>query len=133
MSDLASNEASVVDQLRKMGAQLRFRKSGLIHTVNLSGNGDVGNELLADLAQLTRLAVLNLASTAISDEGLRHLLSLNHLENLDLQATAIGDQALESLSQMTGLKILILTGTQVSGDGLKQLRKSMLNTRIVFL
>jgi len=129
------NEAPVVEQLRGLGAGFRFRKSGLCHTVDLSqATGTVDDSIAQRIAQLTRVAVVNLSGTAITSDALAAFAGLEKLQSLDLSDTTIGDEALPHFKPLAGrVRILVLTNTQVSADAIKEIRKQMINTRIIQL
>lgn len=127
-------ERDVVQRLEAMGASLRFRKSGLVHTVDLTACTEANDAVLADIRHLKRLAVLSLAGTSVTNLGLEPLAELEKLESLDLSNTAIDDQACPYFAQLGDrLKLLVITGTSVSSDSVRRLRKELLNTRIIQL
>jgi hypothetical protein len=64
--------------------------------------------------------VLNLADTAITDEGLARVGSWN-LATLNLQNTQITDKAVDKFSGQ--IKLLLLKGTGVTSHGVEKLRK----------
>ena len=71
--------------------------------------------------------------TAITDLALETLRKLPSLETLDLSETHITDHALDTLQNMHHLKVLALTSTQVTQEKIREIRASMLNTRIVYI
>ncbi|MFI4876162.1 MAG: hypothetical protein ACIALR_12515 [Blastopirellula sp. JB062] len=100
----------LIDQLRQWGAKLRLRKSGRLHTVDLSAcETDIDDARLAALDQAQKLEELNLADTSVTDAGV------------------------ERLTSHKTLKLLTLSGTKVSPDGVKRLRKRMIGCRILYL
>ncbi|EAQ80731.1 hypothetical protein [Blastopirellula marina] len=105
-----ADPTELIDTLRQLGAKLRLRKSGRLHTVDFSPCG-----------------------AAITEEHLALLDAAQKLEELDLSGTSVTDVGVERLVAYKGLKLLTLTGSQVSADGVKLLRKRMIGCRIVFL
>lgn len=100
----------LIEKLRQLGARLRLRKSGRLHTVDFSACGP-----------------------AIDDDTLSQLDEAQKLEELDLSGTAVTDAGVERLAGNKSLKLLTLSGTQVSGEMVKSLRKKMIGCRIVYL
>ncbi|UUO06723.1 hypothetical protein M4951_00055 [Blastopirellula sp. J2-11] len=105
-----ADPTELIDTLRQLGAKLRLRKSGRLHTVDFSTSG-----------------------AAIADEHLALLDAAQKLEELDLSETSVTDAGVERLVAHKALKLLTLSGSQVSGDAVKLLRKRMIGCRIVFL
>ncbi len=82
----------------------------------------VTDATLAALAPVKdQVTWLNLAGTAITDDGLAQLEALPNLTRLHLEKTAIGDAGLAHLAGMQQLEYLNLYGTQVSDAGVDQL------------
>ncbi|MCC9606744.1 hypothetical protein LOC68_16325 [Blastopirellula sp. JC732] len=100
----------LIETLRELGARLRLRKSGRLHTVDFSPCG-----------------------AAIGDVQLALLDEAQKLEELDLSGTSVTDAGVEPLAGHKTLKLLTLSGSQVSGELVKSLRKRMIGCRIVFL
>lgn len=100
----------LIETLRTLGARLRLRKSGRLHTVDFSACG-----------------------TAIGDAQLALLDEAQKLEELDLSYTSVTDIGVERLAANKSLKLLTLSGSQVSGELVKSLRKRMIGCRIVYL
>lgn len=82
----------------------------------------VTNETLAALEPVKQQVTwLNLAGTAITDDGLAHVAALPNLTRLHLEKTSISDAGLAHLAGMQQLEYLNLYGTQVSDAGVDQL------------
>jgi hypothetical protein len=81
---------------------------------------DAHLEALAPLAE--HVTWLNLAGTAVSDEGLRHVGRLTRLTELRLENTAVTDAGLPYLSGLKHLEYLNLYGTNVTDAGLEHLK-----------
>lgn len=68
-----------------------------------------------------RVADLNVACTAITDDGLRFLKNAPGLTELNLSDTQVSDEGLRHVRSLIHLRTLNLTGTQVRGPGLRYL------------
>jgi hypothetical protein len=92
------------------------------HVVAVTARGHaLGNREVAQLERLTDLAFVDLSSTKVTDDGLRHLEGLPKLMCLSLIKTGVTDAGLVHLEVLTGLEYLHLRGTQVTDAGLKRL------------
>jgi hypothetical protein len=78
-----------------------------------------------------RIAVLNLADTRVTDEGLRSLLPV--VRTLDLSRTLVTDAGLAHLEGFRGLRDLNLTGTAVTEGAIAKLQQLLPNCMIVAL
>ena len=122
------------EQINSIGGQTRRFKSGFLHTVNLrEALIVIDDQWVRQLIGQTKLVELNLEGTAITDLALETLRKLPSLETLDLSETHITDHALDTLQNMHQLKVLALTSTQVTQEKIREIRASMLNTRIVYI
>ncbi|MEY3021901.1 MAG: hypothetical protein RIS86_1099, partial [Planctomycetota bacterium] len=74
--------------------------------------GDADAALLADLAPL--VVDLNLAKSAITDEGLAAIGGFPVLERLRLDETAVGDAGVSALGVLPKLQSVNLVGTKVT-------------------
>jgi hypothetical protein len=93
-----------------------------VETLDLRGAYHLTDAGFKHLEHLTRMRVLDLASTPINDGGLRHLGAMTHLQGLSLAMTRVSDFGLEHLSRLTDLKRLDLLELRVTDTGLRQLR-----------
>ncbi|MGB7159930.1 MAG: c-type cytochrome domain-containing protein, partial [Tepidisphaeraceae bacterium] len=79
----------------------------------------------AELTQLKPLAlniaVLNIAGTKVTDEGLAALASMPNLQRLRLERTGVTDDGMKHLSKLSKLNYLNLYGTPITDAGLKPL------------
>jgi len=75
---------------------------------------------LKDLGVVQNVAWLNLANTAVTNDGLKSIAGLD-LRKLHLEKTAIGDAGLMHVKDMKDLEYLNLYSTSVTDDGLKHL------------
>ena len=129
-----SDDPGSVEALEKMGARLRRRKSGRIHTVDFRPvASEVDDSQLEPLEGLHSLVELYLSGSSISDASLDSLSPHQQLETLDLQQTQVGNQVFQLASQLPALKVLVLTGTAVTLEEVRQQRSRLLQLRIVHL
>jgi hypothetical protein len=88
----------------------------------LSAEGQMTDEVLADVSAVDTMAGLNLGgSKALTDEGVRHLARLPALKYLDLSGTAITDRGLAVLRDLPALETLSLAGTRITDEGVAHL------------
>lgn len=94
-----------------------LRKLGPHEVLGIEAGGvPIDDAQLVFVGEKLGLRMLNLAETAVTDEGLRHLQPLQALQSLDLGGTAVGDDGLKTLSGIRSLCNLNLSGTAVT-DG----------------
>jgi hypothetical protein len=77
---------------------------------------------LVQVRHLSRLEVLSLTRSFVTDSGLTDLAGLSSLESLYLDDTAVTDSGLVHLKRLISLKSLWLNGTAVSDSGLTHLK-----------
>lgn len=94
-------------------------------------NAAVGDSGLAHLRGLHRLETLDLAYTGVGDAGLGHLKGLANLVFLRLERTKVTDGGLPYLSGRSRLANLDLTDTAVTDLGVRNLKKTMPNVKIL--
>ena len=147
-------EQNAVAKLTGMHAILGRDKSGAVTSCNLAMS-PIPKGSLATLKQFTKIAVLDLSGTQITDAelahlkpltglrelqlihnpltdaGLVHINGLTDLEALNLFATNVTDAGLVHLKGLTKLKTLKLNATAVTDDGVSELRKALPKTRIL--
>ena len=85
---------------------------------------------LAALEPHTGITRLHLELTKITDAGLAHLKGLQQLEYLNLYGTAVTDAGLAQLAGLKNLKNLYLWQTKVTPEGAKKLNESLPNVDI---
>jgi hypothetical protein len=91
-------------------------------SAGLSGEGQLTDELLAELPRVQTLTALGLSgSREVTDEGLRHLARLPLLEHLDLSGTAVTDAGLQLLRDLPHLRTLSIASSRISADGMAAL------------
>ena len=90
--------------------------------LRLNAEGQMTDDLLADLARLETITSLDLGgSKALTDEGLRKLAGLPHLRHLNLWGTAITDAGLSVLSTLPALESVSLGMTRITDAGARAL------------
>ncbi len=77
---------------------------------------------LAHLKRLTNLKVLDVGHTQVTDAGLAHLSGLTSLSGLSLSNTQVTDAGLTHLMGLSKLSALNLSDTQVTDAGLPHLK-----------
>ena len=80
----------------------------------------------------TRLKVLSLAGTLVTDAGLQHLLAIPELKHLSLNDTAVTDTGLATVQKMPCLTSLRLRGTAVTEHGVRALRAARSELEIIW-
>jgi len=120
---LTAEQQQAVEALKALGGNvmpIAQNDDRLDVTLHLTDQ-DVTDEHLALVAQLPKVAWLNLAGTNITDAGLQHLAEMTMLEKLHLEKTAITDSGLEQLTKLKSLVYLNLYSTKVTDAGLQHL------------
>jgi uncharacterized membrane protein/mono/diheme cytochrome c family protein len=116
--------AYALDELRSSGAiaQKVAQDSELLDVDFHLRGASVGDEQLAALGPLApKLVQLNLAHTAVTDDGLAHVAKLTALEQLNLSGTALGDAGVAHLAPLAKLEVLNLYATNVTDRALAQI------------
>jgi internalin A len=97
-----------------------FKGCQLLDRVDLSQSPIAGSGLSA--LHFNRVRDLNLASSKFDDRGVAELIEMgHHLVRLNLAATAVTDDGMERLSFLRGLEVLDLSQTKITGAGLRYL------------
>ena len=129
-----ADETASIEALEKMGARLRRRKSGRIHTVDFRPVApQIDDSQLVPLEGLNSLVELYLSGSSISNASLPPLARHKQLETLDLQQTQVGNDVFQLVDQLPALKVLVLSGTAVTLEEVRQQRSQLLQVRIVHL
>jgi hypothetical protein len=121
---VAAADAGAIDKIRQTGAlAMPLAQDTNLVEVDLNLVGEhVENTQLALLQPVEQqLAVLNLARTKVTDEGLKSVEGLTNLRKLHLENTKIGDQGLAHLKGLINLEYLNLYATLVTDEGLANL------------
>ncbi len=134
---LAAN-ADFASRLKSLAMQnTRVSDAGL-HSLDRLANlkilvlpGATTDAGIEHLTRLSALEVLDASGTRVSSTGLRAVASLPKLRSLDLSWTAITDDAAPLLAKMGGFELLKLVDTKMTQPGIRRLRDSLPDTRIV--
>jgi hypothetical protein len=132
---VAAADAGSLARIRQTGAlAMPLAQNTNLLEVDLNLVGDhIDDAQLADLGSVSQqLAVLNLARTKVTDDGLKVVEPLKNLRRLHLENTKIGDAGLTHLKGLTNLEYLNLYGTQVTDSGLTQL-EGLKNLKALYL
>jgi hypothetical protein len=105
-----------------------FGAKCLDHPFTLNQRAGLDN---LNLKALTKLRLLHLSETQITDVGLAHLKGLTKLEILYLTGTRITDDGLVHLTGLTNLKSLTLDYMGFADRGLRNLRAALPDCEIV--
>jgi uncharacterized membrane protein/mono/diheme cytochrome c family protein len=128
---LTVNFLNVHDQVKDSDlAALKDLNSHIVW-LNLSSS-QIGSEGLKHLSNLKELEHLNLSKTKIQDADLIHLKALNKLTYLNLYGTDITDKGLVHLSGHSQLKKLFLWQSKATDKGVENLRGLLKNTEVDF-
>lgn len=119
----ATPDAKAVAAIEKSGGAVRTlaQNDDRIEVAFTSQSGSVTDKDLLPLAQLKKVASVNLAKTDITDAGLVHLKQHSDLLQLHLELTKITDAGLAQIAGLKKLEYLNLYGTGVTDAGLKHL------------
>lgn len=88
----------------------------------LHANGQMTDALLESVSRIEHITSLDLSgSSALTDDGVRHLGRLPRLRHLNLSGTAITDRGLEVLRRLRALQRIALAWTRVTDAGMVHL------------
>ncbi|HSJ63503.1 MAG TPA: hypothetical protein VK922_06290 [Gemmatimonadaceae bacterium] len=88
----------------------------------LRAEGQMTDEVLADVAEVEHIEALDLAgSRGVTDDGLRQLARLSRLYHLDLSGTSVTDRGMDVLASLSALRSISLAGTRVTDAGITHL------------
>lgn len=115
-------EAEIIKKIEEAGGRvMRISSADASREVSFYLAGKkIADANLKDLDVVQNIIWLNLANTAVTDEGLESIAGLK-LQKLHLEKTGIGDSGLMHLKEMKDLEYLNLYATKVTDEGLKQL------------
>jgi hypothetical protein len=85
----------------------------------------VRDDTLNNFNEWTRLEVLDLTNSGITDQGLVHLKNHPKLVALSLMNTKVTDRGLAHLQKLVNLRLVFLSGAQVTDNGAKRLQKAL--------
>ncbi|MEE2813204.1 MAG: hypothetical protein VX945_01765 [Verrucomicrobiota bacterium] len=123
-------EEAIRDELEKPEGKLTEEDFAKVTNLILTGEQQVGDVWLKEVAKLQNLKNLFLDNTRITDDGLKELTKLQKLEDLSLLATEITDDGLKDMVKMQQLKSLYLVNTKVTKAGVAELKKALPNCEI---
>lgn len=117
-------------EVLELRAQTTLTPEGLKEIFNLTNLREltlsdrmVNDEVLADLAKLNHLAVLNVRSVFMTDAGINSIRRLKNLRTLRIfVGSSVSDEGLKQLAELN-LRSLELTLSDVNDEKLKELRK----------
>jgi hypothetical protein len=95
------------------------------------GDTAFGDEDVTHLKKLSKLEVLCLHGTQVTDLGLAHLKRMSKLRLLHLDHAQITDNGLKHLDGFAKLETLWLTHTQVTDEGIQELQEALPNCEII--
>jgi hypothetical protein len=88
-------------------------------SAGLSGEGQLTDDLLAELPRVETLTALSLSGCKeVTDDGARHLARLPLLEHLDLSGTRVTDAGLQVLRHLPRLRTVSLAWNRVTEQGI---------------
>ena len=93
-------------------------------------NTAITNEGLKHITDM-KLTKLHLEKTGIGDDGLVHLKEMKDLEYLNLYATSVTDKGLKHLAGLTKLKKVYVWQSKVTDAGMKELEKQISGLKVV--
>ena len=86
-------------------------------------SGEIGNEQIASVKDLSFILSLNLRGTKLNDEGAANLTGLKGLERLHLEKTELTDAGLKHLLALENLSYLNVYGTKVTDASIEDIVK----------
>lgn len=116
--------AAALDALRQAGAQaLPLCQGSNLLTVEFTSSAATTTDQQVNLLEKVAPQVydLSLASTKVTDDGLKALEEMKNLRRLHLEKTSVGDSGLAHLKGLTNLEYLNLYHTSVTDAGVAQL------------
>lgn len=123
-----------IHRLEKLGVILRrSKKSGRVLLADVTPATSFRDENFLDLLGCPKLRELNLAGCSLTDAICEPLQQLTDLKSLDLQRTQVTDAVLAVLVTLPQLKLVDLSNTAASLEAIRDYRKKMIRTRIVYL
>ncbi|MDO4583146.1 MAG: hypothetical protein Q4D62_03480 [Planctomycetia bacterium] len=98
-----------------------WRRANVPIKLSLNLNGSIDDASLKVLGNVPHLREINLTSTAISDDGLRHLAPLSELESLILISTRVRGTSFQYLENLRSLRELTLTSSEFGDEGMERI------------
>ena len=97
---------------------VHFANSPVLTELNFYASGGIGDDVLAAFEGHTKLKILNLSFTKVTDKGIAALKDCNDLEYLEIPYTSIGDAGLSHFGDCSNLKSIRLARLPVTDAGL---------------
>jgi hypothetical protein len=120
----SSRDWDEIVELLRQPAGFEVRSTYERRSIGLSAEGQMTDELLADLPRAETLTALGLGgSKHVTDEGVRHLARLPALQHLDLSGTSVTDDGLQVLQHLPRLRTLSLAWTRITAEGMPALAR----------
>lgn len=121
MQEFAGTVQAIVDAGGSVNADARGRIADVVAT-----GPEVQDELLAKLAELPHLRVLDLSRSAVTSDGMqREIPKMTSLETLRMQRTSVDDAAIAAFASLPKIKRLFLTQcTQITDAGLQSIQET---------
>lgn len=116
-ANAVSEERHAVVRLRPLAENITWNKEG--HVVSIDLTGTVSDEHLDSILELSKLEMLGLTGTDVTDKGIAQLSGLPHLRSLSLAWTKVSDAGIQGLRNAKSLRVLDLNHTGVSDKGIK--------------
>jgi internalin A len=116
-------EEAIRDEIEKPEGELTEEDFAKVTNLILTGEQQVGDECLKEVAKLQKLEYLELSNTRITDEGLKEVAKMQKLTNLGLFGTKITDEGLKEVTKLQHLTHLGLSYTKITDAGLKEVAK----------
>lgn len=134
MSDSADpHPDDIVQRLQALGFETGVSRSGkLLRIDNRKTRAIPDRSLLEQALNLTTLREIYLHGPGLPlNEFAGLLASQTRLEILDVEHSAISDESLDKLQHLAGLRLLNVRNTAVTAGCIAALRKVMIGTRII--
>ena len=127
-------EAAAVQVLETAGVIFQSGKSGKVRAANIPEACDVAVVDWSLFSRLGYLARFEAPNTRVRDEHVASLVHLKRLKQIDLVgAEQVTDTCRQYFQSLPKLELLKVTGTAMTIDVIRQMRKEMIATRIVYL
>ena len=115
-------EEAIRKHLKKPTGELTEADLSKVAVVGVSYT-ELTDEGLKGIAKMQQLEILSLTYTQITDAGLKDIAKLQQLEILSLDETQITDAGLKEVAKLQKLQSLNLEGTKITDAGLKEIAK----------
>lgn len=125
---------NLIERLRELGCQVGVAKSGRILRVdNRDCPTPLPREILDQIVECDSLKELYLRSVVDwLNPNVSKIAALQKMKQLDVEGSDFNDDSLMCLKGCPALQVLNVRNTHVSESTVSELRKLMINTRIIF-